>query len=181
MNIDDVAYTMAWWEKLVKDEGRLITWLQKLHETEYAGYQDNVDAAEKWTTKNSTPYNVLMKTGSDEAYHADLLRDVLRGRGVWPIEQAPRPSEYWDFMGSKIDSLETCAAVFHFGEQLAADRFEIMLDLPCTPSDVRWFLRKALPDEDMHARAFRRLSNESCLYEMTRWHEKAIELLKGKK
>lgn len=176
----DAAFTTAWWEKLLKDDERMVRWLQKLQGTEYSGYQDNRDAAEKWAGDSIAVRNVFIATGDDEMRHSDLLVKVLQGRGAWPIQEVPPESDYWNEMEKVNDSLEACAAIFHFGEQLASDRFEVLYNHPETPVDIREFLHAALPDERHHARVFRKLTNDAALERVLLAHNEAVQNLKGK-
>jgi rubrerythrin len=123
--------------------------------------------------------NIFLATGDDEMRHSDLLIDVLKGRGAWPVLEQPPESDYWLAMDEVTDSLEACAAVFHLGEQLASDRFEVILNHEGTPKDIKHFLVHALPDEQHHARIFGKLTNEATLQRITEAHLRAVQALKG--
>ncbi|AXQ68803.1 hypothetical protein HOU00_gp322 [Caulobacter phage CcrPW] len=179
MTPEDLKFTTAWWERLLADDEKMVRWLQKLQATEFSGYQDNRDAAARWGGGNPAVENVFIQTGDDEMRHSDLLIDVLRGRGAWPIENPPPESAYWAEMEAVTDSLEACAAVFHLGEQLAADRFVVMYGHKRTPADILYFLHHALPDERHHARVFRKLTNDATLARITQAHNEAVVRLKG--
>jgi hypothetical protein len=180
MSPEDHAFTVAWWERLLKDEEKLVRWLQKLHGTELSGYQDNRDAADKWAKGSLSVTNVLYATGDDEMRHSELLVDVLRGRGAWPIEAVIEESAYWNEMDAVIDSLESCAAVFHLGERLAAERFEVLANHPDTPKDIMGFLTPALPDEQHHARIFFKMTTPETFEKVLIAHNEAVQRLKSK-
>ncbi len=179
MTADELKFTWTWWEGLLADERRLIAWLQKLQGTEFSGYQDNRDAAAKWTVPGSPEERIFITTGDDEMKHSDILVDVLKGRGAWPIETPPPESIYWAKMEEGIDSLERCGAVFHLGEKLAAERFQAIQAHHKTPSDVAHFLRLALPDEQHHARIFRKIAGEAAIIEMQARHDAVVAEMKG--
>lgn len=179
MSPEDRKFTTAWWERLLVDDAKMVRWLQKLQATEFSGYQDNRDAAARWGGGNLAVENVFIQTGDDEMRHSDILIDVLRGRGAWPIENPPPESAYWAEMEAVTDSLEACAAVFHLGERLAAERFDVLFHHDGTPPDVRDFLCRALPDELHHARVFRKLTNPATLTRITEAHDAAVLRLKG--
>jgi len=179
MTPEDLAFTNKWWEALLDDDERMVRWLQKLHGTEFAGYQDNRDAAAKWTTPGSVEERIFLATGDDEMKHADLLVPVLKGRGAWPIEVKPAPSEYWDTMEQGITSLETCAAVFHLGEKLAYERFSVLYNHERTPDDILYFLTTAMPEERHHARVFYKMAQNSALIRMEERHNAAVQMLKS--
>ena len=179
MTPEDYAFTRQWWDKLLADDVRMTRWLQKLWATEYAGHQDNYDAAARWAGDNPAVINIFHQTGKDELRHADLLEDVLRGRGEWPILCEPPESAYWEEMDKGVVSLETCAAVFYLGEHLAAERFQVLLDHEGTPDDIKGFLSSALPDERHHARVFRKLTTDAALADIQGRHDAAVARLKG--
>ncbi|AFU88126.1 putative ferritin-like protein [Caulobacter phage CcrColossus] len=179
MSPEDRSFTIAWWERLLADDEKMVRWLQKLQATEFSGYQDNRDAAARWGGGNIAVENVFIQTGDDEMRHSDLLITLLRGRGAWPVETPPPESAYWLEMEAVTDSLEACAAVFHLGERLATDRFSVMYNHVDTPDDILLFLGHALPDERHHARVFRKLTSDATLARITLAHNEAVERLKG--
>lgn len=162
------AYTTSWWERLLKDEEAMGRWLVKLQRTEFEGLQDNLDAAAQWAPDpSSAAHNIFIKTGEDELRHAELLLPVLAGRGLTKIEpDTGEPSVFWTRMMAAVVDLHTCAAVLHIGEQLAADRFEVIQAHPDTPDDVRRFISQALPDEAYHARSFGKLAGYGAIARM---------------
>lgn len=179
MSPEDLTFTNAWWDRLLADDVAMVRWLQKLQATEFSGYQDNRDAAARWGGGNSAVANVFIQTGDDEMRHSDLLVTLLRGRGAWPIQTPPPESTYWAEMEAVTDSLEACAAVFHLGERLAAERFAVIYNHVGTPDDILYFLGHALPDERHHARVFRKLTNDATLTRITAAHDAAVARLKG--
>ncbi len=179
MTPEDTAFTFRWWNALLADDERMVRWLQKLHGTEFAGYQDNRDAAAKWATKDSAEERIFFSTGDDEMRHADLLVDVLRGRGAWPIEVQPPASEYWAEMDRVVVDLASCAAVFHLGERLAYERFQVLYNHSGTPDDLLHFLAIAMPEERHHARVFRKMTNPVALQAAEIAHAEAVDRLRG--
>lgn len=180
MNEQDIQFTKDWWGKLVKDEPRLLRWLIKMHRTEADGYQDNIDAANKWATTDAQRH-IFLQTAEDEKRHAFLMERMIAARGgvLGAPETAPPPSYYWEQMEASVDSLEACAAVCHLGEKLAADRFTIMLEHPDTPIDVWRWLAAVTPDEKHHARIFRKLSTPEAIAKMQLVHDRVVGELKN--
>ncbi len=78
-----------------------------------------------------------------------------------------------------IVDLSSCAAAFALGEGLAAERFEVLQAHPETPSDIKWFLDNALPDEQHHQRIFLKLAGDA-MDKMLIRHLSAVENLKKK-
>ena len=181
MTPEDRDFTNAWWTRVCADNSHMTRWLQKLWQTERSGYDDNRQAAEDWGGGNAAVINIFHRTGDDEMAHAGLLERVLLSRNAWPVPEGIPESDYWMEMDDAITSLETCAAVFHLGEKLAAERFAVLLAHPDTPDDVRWFLEKALPEEEHHARVFLKLTTEEALAQVTIAHDAAVARLKTRK
>ncbi|UTU09657.1 hypothetical protein CcrBL47_gp372 [Caulobacter phage BL47] len=176
----DIEFTQRWWRRKVADEAALLAFLIKLHRTEWEGMVDNNEAAVRWAKGDNVASNIFLQTGYDEARHADLLVPLIEARGgSVGIGQNPPPSLYWEEMDKVITSLETCAAVLHVGEQLAADRFSVMLDMPETPQDIRGFLEEALPDERHHARVFGKLAGEEAIALVRDHHAATVRRLMG--
>jgi tRNA isopentenyl-2-thiomethyl-A-37 hydroxylase MiaE len=178
MNKFDVEFTKRWWEVLLGDEERMARWLQKLQKTEFSGYADNLAAIDQWAGDNIAAQTVLRATAEDELRHSDLLVEVLNGRGL-STDSNPPESVYWSEMDKEINDLSSCAAVFHLGEQLACDRFEVLIQHPGTPDDIMGFLKSALPDEQYHARSFRKLTDDVTLSRIIETHYRIVERLKG--
>ena len=176
---EDTQFTTTWWERLLSDEEKMNLWLVKLHRTEFSGYRDNIEAADRYCRENSAEYHIFKVTGEDEMRHAEILEKVLLGRGIrWSSTYDPPPSLYWDKMYEHVTDLKTVAAVFHLGEELAADRFRVILDHPETPLDIRDFLLQALPDEAYHARTFGRIAGEEMIQQFRAIHVETVSLLK---
>ncbi len=181
----DPAITTAWWSRLVPDEAALTKWLQKLEVTERDGQARNIAANEQWNPAGpeyrSVAERILLQTGDDEARHADMIVDVLRARGLGPSGNPPS-SIYWARMETHITSLESCCAVFALGERLAAERFQIIVDHPDTPDDIRALVSLILPDENYHTKAYQRLAGQVEIDKMMEHHTVVMaELLKNAK
>lgn len=180
MTPQDRAFTITWWDGLLKDDERMMRWLQKLQQTEYDGFTGNREADEQWGGGNPAVSNVFRVTGDDEKRHSDLLVDLIHKRGGTTVEVQPE-SLYWTEMDAIITSLETCAAVFHLGEVLAAERFKVLFEHDGTPDDIRAFLEAALPDEEYHARAFKRISSPEAIEIVQRKHVEVLAMLMAPK
>ncbi|AXQ69944.1 hypothetical protein HOU03_gp324 [Caulobacter phage CcrSC] len=179
MNRADIDFTQAWWSNKLGDPPALLRFLEKLHYTEFSGYKDNIDAAYRWAPLNPAAHHIFCQTAEDEMRHAELLVPLVLDRGGrCDGIDAPPPSFYWDEMDKAIVSLDTCAAVFHLGEKLAAERFEVMLDNAGNPEDIRAFLEAVIPDEQHHARIFGKLAGPEAIAAMQAHHDKTVIQLK---
>lgn len=173
----EVAFTTAWWQRTTADESKLIQWLKKLHTTEISGYTDYQEFIKRFDVDDRT-FRIFTNIGQDELKHGGLIEGVLSDRGFGLDPAAPK-SSYWEEMNTNIIDLPTAAAVNYFGEALAAFRFEVIIDLPNTPADVREILRVILPDEQFHRQTLRHLAGDDLLEELREKHDLAVKRLKG--
>lgn len=181
----DIDFTRKWWSLLLKDETRMNKWLQKLQVTELAGYYDNLEAIVKFKrdiNSNARIQELLLRTASDEKNHSNMLVDILADRGVpiySDIEADENKSLFWSELEASIVDIRTMAAVYYLGEELAAFRFEIIYDNPSTPSDIRRFIEKALPDEKYHARGYLMHTSDEALASVISQYDLVVKKLKG--
>lgn len=181
----DVEFTRSWWSLLIKDDTRLNKWLQKLQVTELAGYYDNLEAIVKFKrdiNSNTRIQELLLRTASDEKNHSNMLVDILADRGIpiySDIEADENKSLFWSELEASIVDIRTMAAVYYLGEELAAFRFEIIYDNPSTPSDIRRFIEKALPDEKYHARGYLMHTSDEALASVISQYDLVVKKLKG--
>ncbi len=179
MTQDDIDFTQAWWSNKLSDPEALLTFLTKLYFTEFSGYADNLEAADKYAVADPVAHNIFCQTAADEMRHASLIVPLVLARGGSCCGSEPsEPSFYWTEMDKIVVDLKSCAAVFHLGERLAAERFEVMLDMPATPSDIRGFLEEALPDEQHHARIFGKLAGPEAVAAAQAHHDATTLALK---
>lgn len=181
----DVEFTRSWWSLLLKDDSRLNKWLQKLQVTELTGYYDNLEAIVKFKrdiNSNTRIQELLLRTAIDEKNHSNMLVDILADRGVpvySDIEADENKSLFWSELEASIVDIRTMAAVYYLGEELAAFRFEIIYDNPSTPSDIRRFIEKALPDEKYHARGYLMHTSDEALASVISQYDLVVKKLKG--
>ncbi|HET8689796.1 MAG TPA: hypothetical protein VFM18_24600, partial [Methanosarcina sp.] len=118
MNNFTVEFTQNWWKELLKDDHRLIAWLQKLYRTELSGYTDHMrylsgsGAIEERTAK------ILTNIALDELKHSHIIKNLLSDRGFDLGD--PEESQYWKIVNADVTNLNEYCAVNHFGEQIAA-------------------------------------------------------------
>lgn len=181
MSKDEIEFTKTWWSAVCKDPARFAKWLQKLQITEIGGYTDHVDFLKSGIGYDERSKTILMNIADDEMKHSLILRGLMGCRGIEVIEPTMETcSSYWTYMNQQYDDLRTYAAINHFGEALAADRFEIILEHPDTDIDVRFALRSILPDEIFHRETLQRMAGEAALAKMKTHHDLAFGKLIGK-
>jgi hypothetical protein len=181
MNTAEIEFTKNWWKNCVTDEAKLNRWLQKLQLTEIGGYYDYLQAFTRFEDVLDTrTVRIFSNIGEDEQKHSGLLLDLFEDRKIIPASNTDEAmvSTYWATMNAAIIDLDTFCAVNYYGEGLAAFRFEILYDHPDTPSDVKEFIAKALPDETFHRETLHRLSSENALYLIGQVHQDALTALK---
>lgn len=174
----DIQFTQDWWKRTTADESKLIAWLMKLHGTELGGYDDYSTFLTDYLPDERTS-KILTNIAEDEKKHANLIASMLDGRG-YRLYQA-QPSEYWAALDSHITDITSACAANYYGEALAAFRFEVIIDMPCTPKDVKEILNIILPDEQFHRTTLKRMAGDEQLEKFKAIHEDAMAKLKGKK
>lgn len=175
----DVAFTTAWWERTIKDEAKLILWLQKLQQTEIGGYDDYMVFIRQFEPEERTR-KIFSNIADDELKHSGLIVDLLEARG-YRNSLDDLSSTYWATMNENIIDLKTAAAVNYFGEALAAFRFEVIAEHKETPGDIKELLSKVLPDEQFHRETLKRIAGNDLLESMAEKHHRAVAELRGKK
>lgn len=170
--------TKNWWRRVVANDQALSLWIQKLQVTEIGGHNDHFEFMEQ----NTVPIRearILTNIALDEEKHSNLLLDLMESRGIQRryIDDEGMQSFYWRKMNEQVNSLESYCAVNYFGESLAADRFSILHEMPETPSDIREFISKALPDEIFHRETLMRLAGEETMARLRPVHEETLAKL----
>lgn len=179
MTIDEeVQFTRAWWLRCIADPEKMKQWLIKLQQTEIDGYNFWVEKKGIYQMPEKT-LRIVNNIAQDEKNHSSILVMMMRERGIQPVPIQGTLSTYWNEMYKAITDLETCIAVNHFGEALAAFRFEVIHDMRETPTDIKEALSIILPDEQFHRETLARLAGEDTLAKIARVHEKAVLNLKS--
>jgi len=173
----EVQFTSDWWVRVNQDETKLIAWLKKLYGTEIGGHDDYFSFLSKFQVDDRTE-KIFTNIALDELKHGGLIENLLDARGH-KLDPNPPQSSYWLEMDSHIEDLKTAAAVNYFGEALAAFRFEVIIDHPATPSDVKEILNVILPDEQFHRTTLRRIAGEDMIGKFQEIHDTAVRRLKG--
>lgn len=175
----DVAFTTSWWGRTLKDEPKLILWLQKLQQTEIGGYDDYMGFIRQFQPEDRT-HKIFTNIANDELKHSGLIVDLLESRG-YCNSLDDLSSSYWGTMNTNIVDLQSAAAVNYFGEALAAFRFEVIAEHKDTPADIRELLGIVLPDEQFHRETLKRLAGNDLLESMAEKHHAAVAALRGHK
>lgn len=172
----EVQFTSDWWVRVNNDETKLIAWLRKLYGTEIGGAADYHRFLRNYVVEERIA-RIFNNIADDELKHGGLIRAVLANRG-YKLDPNPPVSEYWKEMDANIVDLQTAAAVNYFGEALAAFRFEVIIDHPATPSDVKEILHIILPDEQFHRTTLKHIAGSDTLERFQSIHDAAVARLK---
>lgn len=176
----DANFTREWWKRVCADPDKMRAWLVKLQQTEIDGFYDwkyyqTQFAAEMSKTPNA--FAITTNIGADEYKHSEILTKLMGERNIAVVKGYGNQSSYWNEVNAHITELADCCAVNYYGEALAAFRFEIIADMPETPSDLKEALRIILPDEQFHRETLKRLAGEEALAKIKPVHEAAMARL----
>lgn len=174
---EQVLFTQAWWRRCLADPAKLDVWLQKLQRTELGGFTDHIEFINKHPELTPRERTILKNVADDELKHSGLLIDLMRERRI-PVTVAGGDSGYWGAMLADANTFSAYCAANHYGEALAAFRFEVIQAMPETPADIRYFLDRALPDEQFHRETLRRLASEDDLIRYGQLHAEAAARLR---
>jgi len=178
MNKSDIEFTKQWWQRTVANEEKLILWLQKLQRTELSGYTDHIEyMANHSVTERER--KILTNIAEDELKHSDLFIDLFKDRKIEVVPDGEQ-SGYWDDVLSKVTNMSEYCSANYFGEALASYRFEIILGMEETPSDIRYVIDRALPDEIFHRETLMRLAGEETIERFRKHHADAYFKLTGR-
>lgn len=178
MTQDEIDFTKTWWGQCLADPLKMARWLQKLQRTELGGFTDHIEymAANEVTDRERL---ILTNIANDELRHSGLICELLVDRNL-PVVSEGEESAYWKEILSHVhDTRDYCAANY-YGEALAAERFEIILGIAETPSDIRSVIGKALPDEIFHRETLMRLAGDEALAKFSEIHLRAFGKLTKK-
>lgn len=172
----DKNFTQDWWRRVLADPVKLLRWLEKLEYTEWEGYSEHCNFL-RAHSKSMTPkqISILENIAQDELNHSNILYQIIRDRGGNSLMEAT--STYWaDMLEADMQYSDYCAANY-FGEELAAWRFEVIFHMPETPSDIKSFIARALPDEIFHRETLRRQAGDEALERLRVRHDAALAKL----
>jgi hypothetical protein len=176
----EVEFTRNWWLRCLKDEAKLTAWLQKLQLVEVSGADDWITFIGDFNIGPGKVRTTLENISNDEDKHSKLLIKLMEERGITPMYwRHYNVSTYWESMYKEITDFQTCCAVNYYGEGLAAFRFEVLQSMEETPSDIKEFLRIALPDEIFHRETLKRLAGEEALVKVAQAHTNATAALRN--
>jgi len=179
MTPQQVEFTNDWWGSLVKDEGRLVAWVQKLYNSEVHGYEEYLGFTTRYKLDTETRA-ALRSMAMDECRHAGFLDSWLAYRGL-ATNTSLKPSQYWTEMQRHVTDFQSACAIKYYGERLAAERFVLLRDHPDTPDDLFHPFRWIAPDEARHCDLMFAFAGDEAIVAMEEHHKNAVANLVKKK
>jgi len=179
MSPEQVDFTNNWWASLVKDEGRLVAWVQKLYNSEVHGYSEYLGFTTRYKLDPQTRA-ALRSMASDEMRHAGFLDSWLAYRGD-EVNPLLAPSQYWTEMQQHVTDFQSACAIKYYGERLAAERFQLLRDHPDTPDSLFHPFRWITPDEARHCEVMFAFAGDEAIVAMEEKHLAAVAKLVKKK
>lgn len=179
MTPEQVEFTNSWWASLVKDEGRLIAWVQKLYNSEVHGFTEYMKFSIKYKLDPMTRMT-LRSMAQDELRHAGHLDSWLAFKNL-DVDPLIPPSQYWTEMQRHVTDFHSACAIKYFGERLAAERFKLLRDHPDTPDSLFHPFRWITPDENRHCELMFAFAGDEAIVNMEEKHLAAVANLTKKK
>lgn len=167
--------SQMWWEEVLKDEAKLITWLKKQYHGEVTASERILVLSEKYCT-NSVHKLILSIIAKQERNHASWVAELLTARGITP-KVMEKEERYWNQTLPGVKDFKTATAVASHAERMRLDRIRVIATHPETPSDIREVFKRILPQEIFHERAFGRMAGSSALEETKGNHRLGLKAL----
>ena len=150
-----------WWAEVKADARRFNGWLVRQHRGEVTASQRIREFSERFAPDETTR-KVLNIIASQEAQHAEWVRQLLATRGIEP-DTSGAEKRYWKETLPDITSFQTGAGVAAHAEKMRLERIRAIAEDVTAPSDVRTIFQMILKDEQFHEAAFREMAGQSAL------------------
>lgn len=151
-----------WWKEVKANPVKLEEWLR-------AQYHGEITAAERLAQvvnmlEGECEYTIqktLTRIGEQEFAHAGWIEKLLTDRGMKAEMIKGHKSRYWQktlprkYLEIPIKRL---AAIGAHAEAMRLKRIKVIANDKTAPADIRKVFQKILPQEEFHARAFRKIA-----------------------
>ena len=168
--------TQQWLAKILSSKEELHNWLIR----QYIGEMTAVGRIARVAHTAPKRYqSILWKIADDEFQHATWVLNLLIVRGIgWPdVGNAQAEERYWKPVKEGMETFEDTAAAGHYAENMRLVRIRALANCAEIDKDIRDVFIKILPDEEMHEKAFKAMTNQESLDKMKSKHEAGLELL----
>lgn len=166
--------TKQWLEEVKADPVKLTHWLKRQYIGECLA-ADRIELLAK--TVNGRHKHVLMKIAKDEATHAAWVLGLLVSRNIKVPEVSIKDTRYWEPILGNLNSFEEIAGAGHHAETMRLIRIRALAADSMIADDIRQVFTNILPDEEMHAKAFAAMSNESAIESTKALHKQGLDFL----
>eukprot|EP01102_Stenamoeba_stenopodia_P006447 TRINITY_DN1765_c0_g1_i1.p1 TRINITY_DN1765_c0_g1~~TRINITY_DN1765_c0_g1_i1.p1 ORF type:complete len:178 (+),score=34.41 TRINITY_DN1765_c0_g1_i1:126-659(+) len=152
--------SVEWWNQTKADPSDLTRWLQNQYHGEAKAADRLKLFAETFrgemTEKQFLTVSII---ANQESNHAEWVAELLRTRNLEPrvLEKKER---YWDKTLTDVHTFIRGAAVAAHAEEMRLERIRAIVADETAPTDIREVFRKILPQEEFHARAFRKMTTD---------------------
>lgn len=168
--------TQQWLAKILSSKDKLHNWLIRQYIGEMTAVGRIARLASTAPEKNQP---ILWKIADDEFQHATWVLNLLIARGIScpDIENAQAEDRYWKPVKEGMNTFEDTAAAGHYAESMRLVRIRAIVNCTEIDKDIRDVFIKILPDEEMHEKAFKAMTNQASLDKMKSKHEAGLKLL----
>lgn len=168
--------TQQWLAKILSSKEELHNWLVRQYIGEMTAFGRIARLIASAPEKNRL---ILWKIADDEFRHAMWVSELLVARGIpWPgIANSKSEERYWKPVKEGMETFEDTAAAGHYAESMRLVRIRAIVNCTEIDKDIRDVFVKILPDEEMHEKAFKAMTNQASLDKMKSKHEAGLKLL----
>jgi len=167
--------SLEWWQAVKGDDKLLNDWLIRQYRGEVTAAKRIELFRDRYVLDIETR-RILTLIAAQEAKHAAWVLDLLRARDITPSIKGAE-DRYWKETLPAIEDFETGAAVGAHAEEMRLARIRVICEDDTAPEDIRDVFQKILPEEEFHARTFRKLAGNEAYSRTMGAHEKGMALL----
>jgi rubrerythrin len=102
-------------------------------------------------------FKTISIIANQERNHAAWVAELLHARNIIP-KKLEKVERYWDKTLTTVDSFIRGAAVAAHAEEMRLERIRAICNDTNAPADIKMVFRKILPQEEFHARAFKKMT-----------------------
>jgi len=160
-----------WWWRTKESPERLLTWLRNQYHGELLASRRLLGIIDSFGSEMTESQRKVVSIIADqETTHAEWIGDLLRARGEEPKE-LNKQERYWNAVLTGLDSFLKASAVAAHAEEMRLERIKAIANDATAPTDIREVFLKILPEEEFHARAFRKMTSTEVYEQTTNAHE----------
>eukprot|EP01122_Echinamoeba_exundans_P005856 TRINITY_DN16027_c0_g1_i1.p1 TRINITY_DN16027_c0_g1~~TRINITY_DN16027_c0_g1_i1.p1 ORF type:complete len:207 (+),score=40.03 TRINITY_DN16027_c0_g1_i1:28-648(+) len=160
-----------WWQRTKSDKERLMRWLRNQYHGEVMASERLQGMLEQFSSSmTETQQKTVSIIAEQEKNHSEWVGALLKTRGEEP-KVLQKVERYWDVVLTGLDSFLKATAVAAHAEEMRLERIRVIASDLDAPEDIRAVFQKILPQEEFHARAFKKMTSEEVYQSTTNAHE----------